>query len=91
MDKKKNKEKYRIFENVKFCRKQRQYGAHLEVGGAAGVECESGADAGADTVTGPAAGADGIAAAGSNKGVVPGGGGGPDAGGAGIMPVGSEV
>lgn len=63
---------------------------YLEVRGAEGAEWESGADAGADTVTGPTAGADGIATMGS-KGVVPGGGGGPDAGGAGIMPVGSEV
>lgn len=42
-------------------------------------------------MTGPAAGADGIVVTGSIEGVVPGGGGGPDAGGAGIMPVGSEV
>lgn len=90
MDEKKNKDAYRIFEILQSLQKARS-DAHLEVGGAAGAEWESGADAGADTVTGPATGADGIAAVGSNKGVVPGGGGGPDAGGADIMAAGSEV
>lgn len=90
MDEKKNKDTYRIFEILQSLQKAKTE-AYLEVGGTAGAEWESGADAGADTATGPAAGADGITATGSNKGVVPGGGGGQDAGGADIMAGGSEV